>query len=92
PDGRRETLLNVPNYDFNWQHIYKLKRPHPIPKGTRIVITTYFDNSAKNRSNPDPTKAVRWGSPSESEMMDGWFEYVADKAPRKLATERERNE
>lgn len=76
PDGRRETLLWVPKFEFNWQTVYRLKHPITIPKGTRIIVTAHFDNSAKNEHNPDPTKAVRWGDPSYDEMMIGWIEYV----------------
>ena len=76
PDGRTETLLNVPQYDFNWQITYRAAEPIFIPKGTRLKIDAHFDNSPNNRTNPDPTKVVRWGSASETEMMDGWVEYV----------------
>jgi hypothetical protein len=76
PDGRRETLLWVPNYQFDWQTVYRLKNPIMIPKGTRIIVTAHFDNSAKNKHNPDPTKSVRWGDPSYDEMMIGWIEYL----------------
>ena len=76
PNGRRQTLLWVPNYDFNWQTVYRLKNPLLIPKGTRIIVTAHFDNSAKNEHNPDSTKAVRWGDPSYDEMMIGWIEYL----------------
>jgi hypothetical protein len=76
PDGRRQTLLWVPKFDFNWQTVYRLKDPITIPKGTRIIVTAHFDNSAKNKHNPDPTRAVRWGDPSYDEMMIGWIEYV----------------
>jgi hypothetical protein len=76
PDGRRETLLSVPHYDFNWQITYRAAAPIFIPKGTRIAILGHFDNSPNNPMNPDPTKPVRWGAASETEMMDGWIEYV----------------
>ena len=77
PDGRRETLLNVPRYDFNWQHMYRLEKPLFLPKGTKMIVTAHFDNSAKNRFNPDPTKAVRFGDPTYDEMMIGYFDFVA---------------
>jgi len=83
PDGRRETLLWVPKFEFNWQTVYRLKTPITIPKGTRIIVTAHFDNSAKNEHNPDPTKAVRWGDPSYDEMMIGWIEYVVPNGPVK---------
>ena len=73
PDGRSEELLNVPRYDFSWQTSYSFKQPVAIPKGTRFVVTGYFDNSAKNRYNPDPAKAVRFGDPTYDEMMVGWI-------------------
>jgi hypothetical protein len=76
PDGRKETLLNVPAYDFNWQITYRAEKPIFIPKGTRLKIDAHFDNSANNPVNPDPTKVIRWGAASEVEMMDGWVEYV----------------
>jgi hypothetical protein len=81
PDGRHETLLWVPQYNFNWQTIYKLKEPVVLPRGTRIVITAHFDNSERNKYNPDPAKAVRWGDPTYDEMMIGWMGYTVD-APR----------
>jgi hypothetical protein len=45
PDGREELLLNVPNYSFSWQEVYYLKTPVAIPKGTKILVNGYFDNS-----------------------------------------------
>ena len=86
PDGLRETLLSVPKYDFNWQTEYKLKRPVALQRGTKIVITAHFDNSANNPANPDPGKTIRWGEPSYEEMMDGWFEYILpSKQPEQSA-------
>jgi hypothetical protein len=76
PDGKRETLLWVPKFSFNWQTMYRLKNPVNIPKGTRMIITAHFDNSPKNKYNPDPTKAVRWGDPTYDEMMIGWMDYL----------------
>lgn len=76
PDGRQQTLLNVPEYSFNWQITYRPTAPIFIPKGTRLKIDARFDNSANNPMNPDPSKPIRWGASSEVEMMDGWIEYV----------------
>jgi hypothetical protein len=80
PDGRTETLISIPHYTFNWQLQYVLKDPKPIPKGTVIKTVAHFDNSAKNPLNPDPTKTIRWGEPSDSEMMGTWIEYTDDPA------------
>jgi hypothetical protein len=84
PDGRKETLLWVPDYNFNWQITYRAAQPVFLPKGTRVIITARFDNSANNPLNPDPTKAIRFGAASETEMMSGWIEYV-DHVPQSLS-------
>ena len=76
PDGREELLLNVPNYDFNWQRGYAFVEPKPVPAGSRLVHTTVYDNSAQNLGNPDPSKLVRWGLQSWDEMLYGAFSYV----------------
>jgi mono/diheme cytochrome c family protein len=82
PDGRRETLIFVPNYNFNWQTLYKLEKPLSIPKGTKLIVTAHFDNSERNKYNPDPTKTVRFGDPTYDEMMIGYFDYVTDQPVR----------
>jgi hypothetical protein len=76
PDGRRETLLSVPKYSFLWQMLYTLAKPQFLPRGTKIVTTMHFDNSANNPLNPDPSKAIRWGEPSYEEMAGTWIEWV----------------
>jgi len=73
PDGREETLLSVPKYDFNWQITYELAEPKVLPKGTRLEVIAHFDNSANNKFNPDPAQAVRWGDQTWEEMMIGFF-------------------
>jgi hypothetical protein len=78
PDGRTETLLSVPKYDFNWQLGYVLEKPLVLPKGTRIECTAHFDNSANNPYNPDPTQTVKWGDQTWEEMMIGWFSVAVD--------------
>jgi peroxiredoxin len=83
PDGKRETLLSVPRYDFNWQTTYLRTEPLKLPAGTRIECTAHFDNSADNPNNPDPTKAVRWGDQTWEEMMIGFIDYAYDRPPGK---------
>jgi len=77
PDGRRETLLNVPQYDFNWQTSYRLAEPRHVAAGTWMLCAGGHDNSPKNPNNPDPAKAIRWGLQSWDEMFMG-FMTVAD--------------
>ncbi len=76
PDGRREVLLKIPNYDFNWQLNYRMKDPVRITKGSKLMVTFRYDNSANNPANPDPKQTLRWGDKSEEEMMTSWIEYV----------------
>jgi hypothetical protein len=49
-----------------------------IPKGTKLIVTAHFDNSTKNKYNPDPTRDVRWGDPTYDEMMIGWMDITID--------------
>jgi hypothetical protein len=81
PDGRSETLLSVPHYDFGWQQTYILREPLRMPKGTKIHCTAHFDNSPDNRANPDATKEVRWGDQTWDEMMIGWINYAWQNPP-----------
>ena len=74
PSGEKETLLDVPHYDFNWQLTYELAQPKLLPKGTVIECTAHFDNSANNRFNPDPTKEVHFGEQTWEEMMIGFLD------------------
>jgi hypothetical protein len=74
PDGSREILLRVPAYDFNWQLQYRFNDPVFVEKGSRIVVTFHYDNSANNPANPDASRPVRWGDRSEDEMMVTWTE------------------
>jgi hypothetical protein len=69
PDGRRETILSVPKYDFDWQHEYMFREPLKLPAGTKIQAKAWYDNSTANKSNPDPTKDVWWGDQTWEEMM-----------------------
>ena len=80
PDGTRDVLFSVPHYDFRWQETYMLKTPRLLPKGTRLETTAYFDNSVNNPLNPDATKRIRWGEPSDEEMMGFWLAFT-DAAP-----------
>ena len=78
PDGRRETILSVPEYDFNWQIDYIFAEPLALPVGSRIHASAWYDNSAANRSNPDPTAEVTWGEQTDEEMMYTALSFVID--------------
>jgi hypothetical protein len=69
PDGRSEVILRVPKYDFGWQTDYTFATPLKIPKGATLRGVAWYDNSAANRSNPDPQAEVRWGDQTWEEMQ-----------------------
>jgi len=80
-DGTRETLLDIPRYDFNWQLLYRLAEPRTFPKGTTLKFNATFDNSAGNPANPDPEATVRWGEQTYDEMIVGYIEYYLPVGP-----------
>jgi hypothetical protein len=49
-----------------------------LPKGARVLVTSIFDNSARNKFNPDPKQVVRWGEPTYDEMMIAFISYTKD--------------
>lgn len=69
PDGREEELLNVPNYDFNWQIVYEYAKPVTLPAGTMVRVEARWDNSANNKYNPRPDQEIYWGEQSWDEMF-----------------------
>lgn len=81
PDGRTETILAVPNYDFNWQTDYVFKQPLKLPKGTKVHATAWYNNSTSNKSNPDPTQDVWWGDQTWEEMMFTGLAYSVESRP-----------
>jgi hypothetical protein len=90
PDGRKETVLHVPRYDFNWQLGYNLAKPIKVPKGTRMTVYAHFDNSPSNKHNPDPSRTVYMGTMTWEEMMFPFFSVVVDKSvdPTKVISTR----
>jgi hypothetical protein len=78
PDGRHETIIRVPRYDFRWQTTYFLSRPLRLPAGTVIQCSASYDNSPNNPSNPDPAKTIYWGDQSWDEMNVGFLEVAFD--------------
>lgn len=71
PEGKSFTLIGINNWDFNWQDRYVYADPPRLPKGTRLDLVAYFDNSAENPQNPNnPPKEVRFGITSTDEMLN----------------------
>jgi len=71
PDGTSEELINIANYNYNWQLAYTYKEPKSVPAGTIITATGAFDNSEQNKMNPDANRSVPWGLQSRDEMFFG---------------------
>ncbi|MGI9471044.1 MAG: redoxin domain-containing protein, partial [Rubripirellula sp.] len=67
-DDRSAQLLNVPAYDFNWQHNYELAAPLPLRNVRQMKFKATFDNSADNPFNPNPNDYVFWGDQTWQEM------------------------
>lgn len=74
PDQSVEILLDVPRYDFNWQHRYELAEPKRLPKGSMMRCIAIYDNSGGNPANPDPSATVRAGPQSWDEMFNGYWD------------------
>jgi hypothetical protein len=81
PDGRRETILSVPNYDFEWQHEYRFREPLKLPKDTKLHAVAWYDNSTTNKANPDPKADVWWGDQTWEEMMFTSLTYSVAGSP-----------
>lgn len=85
PDGQNEVLLSVPNYDFKWQHLYRLKEPKRLPAGTRLICRGGHDNSTQNPDNPDATHTVGFGQQTFDEMFIGYINF-SDARPKTVAS------
>jgi len=85
PDGSTHELINIPDWDFNWQDSYHFAQPLPLPKGTKLRVEAVFDNSASNPRNPSsPPKLVTWGEQTTNEMCIAFVHVttdVNDKSP-----------
>jgi hypothetical protein len=76
PDGRKEVLSAVNNFQWNWHvnYIYADHAAPLLPKGTMLVFTARHDNTASNPNNPDPRQWVGWGDRTIDEMAHAWVD------------------
>ena len=92
PDGRREMLGKIDNYRHNWQITYLIEEgAQPLlPRGTTLLFTSVFDNTAANEINPDPNQWVVFGRRGVDEMSHMWvgISYLAEEQYRMLLAER----
>jgi len=69
PDGTEEVLIWTRGYRFDWQQTYYFRQPVRLPKGTRVEVIAYFNNSETNKNNPNsPPKQVRWADVYEEPL------------------------
>jgi mono/diheme cytochrome c family protein len=82
PDGTSRIVMDINDWDFRWQHVYRHESPIALPKGTRLSMEYTYDNSAENPRNPElPPARVYWGQRSRDEMGDLWFQLLAGNEP-----------
>jgi Flp pilus assembly protein TadD len=96
PDGRRDWLIDIVDWDFRWQDVYRYAAPVHLPRGTVLEMEYTYDNSSSNPRNPhQPPQRVTFGQTSSAEMGDLWLQVVtasdidratldADFAPKML--------
>lgn len=81
PDGSTKPLLWIKDWDFNWQGQYAFAQPVRLPKGAKVYVDAWYDNSAGNPLNPNsPPKTVHWGNDSTDEMLICLFQCTCDTA------------
>ncbi len=79
PDGTRRSMVHVKEWDFNWQEQYRYREPFALPKGTRVQLTGWFDNSTDNPNQPRTApKAVGFGEATTDEMCVAYIAFVKD--------------
>jgi tetratricopeptide (TPR) repeat protein len=77
PDGSRQWLIRIPNWDPAWQAVYDYGAPVFLPKGAVISMRYHYDNSAANARNPNhPPRRVRSGDQSTDEMAHLWLQVL----------------
>ena len=77
PDGTRRWLVHIPDWDVNWQGVYRYREPPFLPRGTTLSMRWSYDNSAENERNPSqPPRRVRSGNRAEDEMAHLWLQVL----------------
>jgi hypothetical protein len=79
PGGQEKCLINVDDWDFNWQGLYRYSEPVAIPSGTKVSLQAFYDNSEGNWRNPNvPPRAVSWGEQTTDEMCIAFLGVTID--------------
>ncbi len=92
PNGNREVLAFVDNFQWNWQinYVFDQDAAPLVPKGTMITTTAWHDNTENNPSNPDPNQWVGWGDRTVDEMAHNWVDvtYLGQEEYERMVAER----
>jgi hypothetical protein len=78
PSGEEKVVVKVPNYRFDWQVGYELAEPIDLPTGAVLKTVSHYDNSSRNKFNPDPNKTITFGLQSWDEMNVSFMGIVID--------------
>ena len=77
PNGRKKTLIHIPQWNLNWQAVYRYAEPVRLPKGTTVSLRYVYDNSEENGLNPNhPPARVVGGNRSSDEMCHLWLQVL----------------
>jgi mono/diheme cytochrome c family protein len=94
PDGNRQVVSYVHDFNFNWMtnYIYADDAAPIFPKGTVIHVSAWWDNTKANRNNPDPDQWVGFGERTVDEMAHAWMNvtYLSDEEYNQMVQERKR--
>ena len=82
PDGTEKTLIHIARWDINWQAVFRLAQPEPLPRGTTVSMRYRYDNSSDNIANPSsPPERVRAGNRAVDEMAHLWLQVLPAPKP-----------
>src|SRR5579864_4056679 len=77
PDGTKKWLIRIPEWDLNWQGVFRFKKPLFLPRGSVVSMSYHYDNSAENVRNPNnPPKRVQSGNEATAEMGHLWLQVL----------------
>jgi len=77
PDGSEKSLIHIPQWNLNWQAVYRFEEPVFLPKGTKVALRYVYDNSEGNPLNPNhPPVRVMGGNRSSDEMCHLWLQVL----------------
>lgn len=83
PGGKPTTLVEIKEWDYNWQETYWFKEPLKLKAGTKLDIEALFDNSSRNPNNPkSPPETVYFGEQTTNEMLFGFFGVTSEAGTR----------